>query len=101
MRFSRMAQALGGFLDSSGVRRYVAVLVDSSERVIRYLCTCRAHVHAPDTAGYAMPYGFAWAWCPSIEATDHEWTPIKDMRSRMADLADVLDVLRRNAAFGA
>lgn len=78
-------------------RGMLATVVGSTERVIRYVCTCRAHVHAPATAGYAMRYGFAWAWCPSTKVTDHEWTQIKDMRSRMADLADVLDALRRTS----
>lgn len=70
------------------------VTVEPSERVIRYVCTRHSHVNAPTALGSTCGRGFAWAWCPSSETRDHVWTQIKDMRSRMADLADVLEVLR-------
>ena len=68
-----------------------------SERVIRFVCTRDSHVNAPSGLGYPSELGFAWAWCPSFEFDDHEWTQIKDMRSRMADLEDVLQTLRMSA----
>lgn len=47
-----------------------------------------------------MPHASDWAWCPSYEVTGHEWTPIKDMRSRTTDLADIVDALRIGTAAG-
>lgn len=44
--------------------------------------------------GNAIPYGLAQAWCPSIEAADHEFLQIEDMRSRIAQLTAVLAALR-------
>lgn len=73
------------------------MVVVSPGRVIRYVCVSRAHVRAPEGAGYVVPYGFAEAWCPSIEADDHEFLQIKDMHSRIAELATVLDALRNGA----
>lgn len=74
------------------------MMVESSERVIRYVCTRDSHVNAPAGLGQASEHGFAWAWCPSLATRDHEWMQIGDMRSRVADLADVLEVLQVSAA---
>lgn len=46
---------------------------------------------------YVTPHGSAEARCSSIEVNDHEFTQIKDMCPRIADLAAVLDALRMDA----
>ena len=76
------------------------MLTEHSERFIRHVCTRREHVLAPGPVGSTMPHAADWAWCPSYEVTGHDWTPIKDMRSRTTDLADIVDALRVGTAAG-